>query len=47
MYSSAENAYAALDFTGLGHIGEKAFLNSLVVTRVNFTHDQIKEFFAS
>lgn len=31
MYRSAENAFAELDFTGLGHVTEKAFLDSYVV----------------
>lgn len=47
MYSSAENAYAALDFSGLGHITEESFLKSHVVSRLKFTHDQIKDYFSS
>ena len=31
MYRAAENAYAALDFTGLGYITEEAFLDSVIV----------------
>jgi hypothetical protein len=31
MYKSAENAYAAMDFTGLGYISEQVFLDSYLV----------------
>jgi len=31
MYRSAEVAYADLDFSGLGYISEKAFLDSKIV----------------
>jgi hypothetical protein len=31
MYRSAEVAYSAMDFTGLGYISEESFLNSIVV----------------
>jgi len=46
MYASAENGYAAMDFTGLGYISQEAFLNSyLVKDRVPFSRDQIKDYF--
>jgi len=46
MYKSAENAYAALDFTGIGYITEEAFLNSIVVKdRTSFTTAEIREYF--
>ena len=46
MFRSAEVAYAALDFTGLGYITDKAFLNSIIVKeRVPFSTEQIKMYF--
>jgi hypothetical protein len=46
MYRSAENAFAELDFTGLGYVTEKAFLESyLVKNRIPFTEEEIKLFF--
>jgi Ca2+-binding EF-hand superfamily protein len=48
MFSSAENAYAAFDFTGLGYITEDVFLNSyLVREKLPFSKDQVQEFFKS
>jgi len=42
MYNSAENAYAALDFTGLGYITEKSFLDCyLVRDKMKFSREQI------
>jgi hypothetical protein len=42
MYSSAENAYGALDFTGIGFITEEAFLSSIFVQeRQPFSREQI------
>lgn len=38
MFRNAEQAYAALDYTGTGHISEEAFLKSQVVSkRIPFT----------
>ena len=38
MYRSAEVAYADMDFSGLGYISEKAFLDSKVVShRIPFS----------
>lgn len=47
MYASAENAYAALDFTGLGHITEDAFLKCHVVKNKlpQYTKEQFRAFF--
>ena len=40
MYRSAEVAYAALDFSGVGYIPEETFLNSIVVReRIPYTAD--------
>ena len=47
MYSSAENAYAAFDFTGLGYITADRFLESyLVRDRIRFSHEDMQDFFS-
>lgn len=33
MYRTAEDAYSALDFTGLGYISKESFLNSIIVEK--------------
>ena len=48
MYSSAENAYAALDFTGLGTVNQETMLASRVVKdRImkSFTLQEVLDFF--
>lgn len=46
MYSSAENAFGALDFTGTGYISEDAFLDSVFAKeRSPFSREQIQAFF--
>lgn len=46
MYRAAEVAYSAMDFTGLGFISEKAFLdNACVKNRVPFKEEDIILFF--
>ena len=46
MYNSAENGYAALDFTGLGYVTEKSFLDCyLVKERLKYSRSQVQEFF--
>lgn len=46
MYRGADQAYGDLDFTGLGYITEKAFLESkFVKTRLKYTQDEIKLYF--
>ena len=44
IYRGPDKAYGALDFTGVGHIIEKDFLESTVCTRVPFTQEDIKDF---
>jgi len=40
MYRSSEAAYGELDFSGLGYISEKAFLESKVVqNRIPFSQE--------
>lgn len=46
MFRNAEQAYAALDYTGTGHISEEAFMNSLIVSkRIPFTVEQVRLYF--
>lgn len=46
MYRSAEIAFGALDFNGLGYITEKAFLESIVVReRIPNDISEIKQYF--
>lgn len=44
MYRCAEEAYAALDFNGKGYVDEQSFFDNLVVKRLPFQKQQIKEF---
>ena len=46
MFRSAEQAYASFDFSGVGFITEKGFLESkLVQNRIPFSQEEIKLFF--
>jgi hypothetical protein len=46
MYRSAEVAYSAMDFSGLGYITVESLLNSIVIRdRVPFSRDQVMMFF--
>jgi hypothetical protein len=46
MYRTAEKAYGDIDFSGLGYISERAFLDSKIVKgRVPFTEDEIILYF--
>ena len=46
MYRSAEQAYSAFDFSGLGYISEQTFLDSKIVqNRIPFTKEEIITFF--
>ena len=38
MYRSAEIAFGDIDFSGLGYITEKAFLDSKFIKSLPFTH---------
>lgn len=44
-YRGPDRAYAALDFTGIGYITEKDFLNSIICSRLPYTQEEIKDFF--
>jgi hypothetical protein len=45
IYRGAEKAYASMDFTGKGYINEEAFLDSLVMKRIAYTPEDVKEYF--
>ena len=45
IYRGPEKAYASMDFTGKGYITEDDFLQSLIVQRIGYQKDDIKEFF--
>lgn len=45
MYRAPEKAYAAMDFTGRGYITDDDFLNSMILNRIQYTRDDVKEFF--
>lgn len=46
MYSNAECAFNALDFSGLGFVTKQAFLESIIIKqKVHFTEDQFNAFF--
>ena len=46
MYRNAENAFAELDFTGLGYVTEQSFLSSnLIKHRIPYSEAEIKLFF--
>lgn len=44
LYRSHDRAYAALDFSGIGYITEDTFLQSLIIKRVPFTLEELKDF---
>jgi hypothetical protein len=45
IYRGCDKAYASMDFTGKGYINEEAFLGSLVMTRIPYTEEDVKEYF--
>lgn len=45
VYRGPEKAYSSMDFTGRGYITEEDFINNLVLTRIPFTKDDVKEYF--
>ena len=45
LYRAPDKAYSSMDFTGIGYICEDDFLKSLVITRIPFSKDDVKEFF--
>lgn len=44
IYRAPERAYASMDFTGKGEITEENFLNSLIISRIPYTKEEVKEF---
>jgi hypothetical protein len=45
LYRGPDKAYAALDFTGVGYVTEQDFLNSLIIKRIPFSEEELKDFF--
>lgn len=44
LYRGPEKAYSAMDFEGAGVISESEFLNSLIVQRVPFSVEEVKDY---
>lgn len=44
LYRGPDKAYAALDFTGIGHISESAFLDSAIGRRVPYSREELSDF---
>lgn len=44
IYRGPEKAYSSMDFTGHGYITEEDFLGCLVMKRIQFTREDVKEF---
>jgi Ca2+-binding EF-hand superfamily protein len=45
MYQSSENAYSALDFSGIGYITRESFFNNFIVKhKIKFSKEDIEEF---
>ena len=44
LYRGPDKAYSSMDFTGIGYITESDFLKSMVISRVPFTVDELKDF---
>ena len=45
LYRGPDKAYSSMDFTGIGSITENDFLQSMVVKRLTFTIEELKDFF--
>ena len=45
IYRGPEKAYSSMDFTGRGYITEEDFICNLVVKRIPFSKDDVKEYF--
>ena len=43
-YRGPDKAYASMDFTGKGYITEEDFLNSLIISRIPSSKEDVKEF---
>ena len=44
-YRGPDKAYASLDFSGKGYITEKDFLGSLIMKRIPYDREDVKEYF--
>ena len=45
IFRAPERAYASMDFYGRGYITEEDFLNSIVLQRIPYSREDVKEFF--
>jgi len=45
LYRGPDKAYAALDFTGVGYVTEKDFMDSLICKRMPYSLEEIVDFF--
>ena len=44
-FRAPERAYSSMDFYGRGYITEEDFLQSIVMQRIPFSKEDVKEFF--
>jgi hypothetical protein len=45
IFRGPDKAYASMDFTGRGYITEEDFIGSLVMKRIKFNSDDVREYF--
>ena len=45
IFRAPERAYASMDFYGRGYITEEDFLNSIVLQRIPYSREDVREFF--
>jgi len=45
IFRAPERAYASMDFYGRGYITEEDFLNCIIMTRIPYSKEDVKEFF--
>jgi hypothetical protein len=45
IFRAPERAYASMDFYGRGYITEEDFLGCIVMQRIPFTKEDVKDFF--
>jgi len=45
LYRGADKAYSSMDFSGIGFITETDFLNSMVIKKIDYTSEELRDFF--
>jgi hypothetical protein len=45
IFRGPDKAYSSMDFTGRGYITEEDFISSLVMKRIKFNSDDVREYF--